>query len=260
MIAFHIWPVAVHWYGIFYAVSFLLGFFYLKKIIKSWKWIKIENAETFIDDLFFYVILWVLLGGRLGYVFFYNLKYFLYQPWKIISVWEGWMAFAWGFFWVGLALYLFSKKYKINFLSITDLIISFLPFWLWLWRIWNYLNGELYWKNCPKFLLWTFLCNKFWTGSFHIANQLLESFFEGWLPFFIFQYLVFKKNILQRRPGLLTWIFVIYYSVVRFILEFIRWHPKNYILYFGLSISQYFMILFFIIGIRILIKNLKVKF
>ena len=256
MIAFHIGPIAVHWYGIFYAVSFLLGFFYLRKIIQAWKWIKIKNIESFMDDLLFYVILWVLLGGRLGYVFFYNPEYFLHQLWKVIAVWEWGMAFAGAFLGVGVALYLLSKKYKISFLSVTDLVVSFLPFGLGLWRIWNYLNWELYGKVCPEWLMWSFLCNKFWTDSFHISNQLLESFFEGWLPFLVFQYLVWKKDIL-KKPGLLTWIFVVYYSVVRFILEFIRWHPKDYILYFGLSISQYFMILFFLIGVGILIKIKK---
>ena len=251
MIAFQIGPIAIHWYWIFYAVSFLAGFFYLKKIINSGKWLKIPNVEKFMDDLLVYTILWVLLGGRLGYVFVYNPEYFIKFPYKIIAVWEWWMAFAGAFIWVAIAIFLLAKKYKIKYLAITDLIVSFLPFGLWLGRIWNYLNQELYGKVCPDFLVWSFLCSKFWTQEYHIANQLLESFFEGWLIFFIFQYLVWKKNIL-KKPGLLTGIFIVYYSLVRFVLEFVRWHPQNYILYFWLSISQIFMIIFFLIGIIIL--------
>ncbi len=254
MIAFHIWPLAVHWYGIFYAVSFLLGYFYVKLVIKYNKWLKVD--ENFVDDLLFYTILWVLFGGRLGYVFFYNFNYFLHNPIKVFYVWEGWMAFVWAFIWVALALWLLSRKYKINYLSITDLIVSFLPFWLGLGRIWNFINWELFWKICPVFLIGTFLCYKFWLPEYHIANQLLESFFEGWLIFLIFQYLVWKKNIL-KNTWLLTWIFIVYYAIVRFILEFIRWHPDNYILWGGLSKSQYFMIFLFIIGLLILIFRKK---
>ena len=256
MIAFSIWPIHIHWYGIFYAVSFILGYFYVKQVIKKNKWIKISDTDKFVEDLLFYVILWVLFWGRLGYVFFYNPEYFLHYPWKVFFIWEWWMAFAGAFIWVWLSLYLLARKYRISFLNITDLIVSFLPFWLGLWRIWNYLNWELYWKACPTLLVWTFLCNSFWTWSLHIANQLLESFFEGWLLFFIFQYLVWKKNILKKK-WLLTTIFILYYSVIRFLLEFVRWHPKDYILYFGLSISQYFMILFFLVGVwlRIYVKK-----
>ncbi len=255
MIAFNIWPLSIHWYWIFYAISFLLGFFYIKKIIFSKKWVSLNNSDSFVDDLLFYVLLWVLVWWRLWYVFFYNFEYFSYNFLKIFYIWEWWMAFIWAFIWVWFALYILSNKYKIKFLSITDLVISFLPFWLWLWRIWNYLNGELYWKSCPMFLLWTFMCNTFWTWNLHIANQLIESFFEWWLIFFIFQYLVWKKNIL-KKSWLITIIFVIYYSIIRFLLEFLRWHPQNYILSFWLSISQYFMLLLFFVWI-ILLKITK---
>lgn len=256
MIAFSIWPIHIHWYGIFYAVSFLLGYFYVKYILKKNKWIEVSNPGKFLDDLFFFVVLGVLLGWRLGYVFFYNPEYFLKYPWKVFFVWEWWMAFAGAFIWVAIALYFLSKKYRISFIRVTDLIVSFLPFWLWLWRIGNYLNWELFWKACPSFLIWTFLCNTFWTGSLHISNQLLESFFEWWLLFFIFQYLVWKKDILKKE-GVLTVFFILYYSIVRFLLEFVRWHPKDYILYFWLSISQYFMILFFVLGMVLLLKIKK---
>jgi len=258
MIAFHIWPIAVHWYGIFYAVSFLLWFFYLRKIILAWKWLKVENLDKFMDDLLFFAILWVLLWWRLGYVFFYNPEYFVHQPWKIFYIWEWWMAFAWAFIWVWLSLYFLSRKYKINLLNITDLIVSFLPFWLGLGRIWNYLNWELYWKYCPSFLVWTFMCSYFWTEQLHLANQLLESFFEWWLLFIIMQILVWKFDLLKKR-WVLTLVFIFYYSVVRFSLEFIRRHPSNYILYFWLSISQFFMILFFILWIILFFYLRKVS-
>jgi phosphatidylglycerol:prolipoprotein diacylglycerol transferase len=162
------------------------------------------------------------------------------------------MAFAWAFIGVALSLYFLSKKYKINFLSLTDLVVSILPLWLGLGRIWNYINWELFWKGCPNYLIWTFMCQKFWTTNFHFANQLLESLLEGWLLLLIFQYLVWKKNWLKKE-GYLTVFFVIYYSVVRFFLEFIRWHPQDYIVLWFLSRSQVFMIVFFVAGLILLL-------
>lgn len=258
MIAFSLWPIHIHWYGIFYAISFLLWFFYLKFIVDVWKDVYIKNKQTFLDDILVYSVLWVLVWGRLWYVFFYNFNYFLHNPIKIFYVWEWWMAFAWAFIWVGIALYLLARKYKISYFRITDLIVSILPFWLWLGRIWNYLNWELFWKSCPDQLIWTFLCKNYtidWITSLHISNQLLESFFEWWFLLIIFQYLVWKKDILNNK-WFLTIFFILYYSTVRFILEFVRWHPKDYILYFWLSISQYLMIAFFMIWMYLLCKKI----
>jgi len=256
MVAISFFWIHIYWYGIFYAVSFLIGFFYIKYLLNHLKSISIINKDEFLDDLLMYVVLWVLFWWRFGYVFFYNFSYFLESPLKVFYVWEWWMAFAGAFLWVGLSLYLLAKKYKINFFSLTDIIVSILPFGLWIWRIWNYLNWELYGKACPNFLETTFLCKDYGLWWLNISNQLLESFFEWWLLLFIFQYLVWKKWILLSRWKLTT-IFVIYYATIRFFLEFIRYHPNDYILYFWLSISQYFMILFFIIWLLFLFLNNK---
>ncbi len=258
MIAFSIWPIAIHYYGIFYAVSFILWYFFIKYIIDKTDFVNIQNKKSFLDDILVYIILWVLLGGRLGYVFFYNLPYFIHQPWKVFYVWNWWMAFAGAFIGVGIAMFLFARKHKLSLYSVSDLIVWFLPFGLWLGRIWNYLNGELYGKKCSTYItnhFW-FMCQNFWTNHLYFANQLLESFLEWWLLLAIFQYLIWKKWILLNR-WLLTIIFILYYSVIRFLLEFIRWHPKDYILYLGLSRSQYLMILIFILWVILLYLKIK---
>lgn len=255
MIAFSIWPINIYYYGIFYAVSFLLWFLYIKYILHLWKYVYVKDKKSFIDDIFFYIVLWVLIWGRLGYVFFYNFDYFLANPLKIFYVWEWGMAFVWAFIWVGIALYLLSKKYKISFYSVSDLILSFAPFGILLWRFWNYLNSELYGKVCPESLVWTFLCSNFWTSQLYLSNQLLEAFFEGFLLFIIFQFLVHKKNILLKR-WFITILFVLSYSFIRFILEFFRYHEEN-LLYAWFSISQYFMVLFFLFWIYLLYRNLN---
>jgi len=260
MIAFSIWPIAIHYYWIFYAISFILWYFFIKYIIEKTNFVTIKNKVGFLDDILFYIILGVLFGWRLGYVFFYNLPYFIHQPWKVFYIWEWWMAFAGAFIGVWIAMFLLAKKYKLSFYSVSDLIVWFLPFWLWLWRIWNYLNWELYWKECSTYItnhFW-FMCQHFWTDKLYFANQLLESTLEGWLLFIVFQYLIWKKWILLSR-WTLTIIFILYYSFVRFLLEFIRWHPQDYILYFGLSRSQYLMILFFLIWITLLYFKVRKK-
>lgn len=257
MVAFTIFWFSVHWYGIFYAIAFLVWYFFISYIVNKTNFVKIYNKEEFMDDLLMYTVLWVLLWWRLGYVLFYNFSYFLHNPIKVFYVWEWGMAFAGAFIWVWVSLYLLSKKYKISYFTVTDLIVSILPFGLWLGRIWNYLNWELFWKHCPDYLLWTFLCKDYGMWWYNISNQLIESFFEWWLLLLIFQYLVWKKKILLSRWKL-TAIFIIYYSTVRFILEFVRYHPSDYILYFSLSISQYLMIIFFIIWIVVYL-NIREK-
>ena len=258
MIAFSIWPIAIHYYWIFYAISFIFWYFFIKYIIEKTNFLTIQNKNKFLDDILFYIILWVLLWGRLWYVLFYNLSYFIHQPWKIFYIWEWGMAFAGAFIGVWIAIFLLAKKYKLSLYSVSDLIVWILPFWLWLGRLWNYLNWELYGKECSSYItnhLW-FMCKNFWTNHLYFANQFLESFLEWWLLLIIFQYLIWKKWILLNR-GTLTIIFILYYSVIRFILEFIRRHPNDYILYFWLSISQYLMILIFLLWISLLYFKVK---
>jgi phosphatidylglycerol:prolipoprotein diacylglycerol transferase len=261
MIAFSIWPVDIHYYGLFYAISFIIWYFYLSFLFKK-KNISSNNTQfdnkIFIDDIIFYIIMWVLLWWRLWYVFFYNLSYFVESPWKVFYIREWWMAFAGAFIWVSIAMYLLTKKHKINIFTISDSVLSIAVLWIWLWRIWNYLNQELYWQACNSFFQnnVSFMCNYFWTNTLHFSNQLLESFLEGWLLFIIFQFLIRNKNILKKK-WFITITFVLAYSLMRFTLEFIRYHPENYILHFWLSISQYLMIIFFIFWIFLLFFRKK---
>lgn len=247
MIVFSIWNINIYYYGLFYVISFILWYLYIKKIVNHKKFLNITNKKSFIEDVSFFVILWVLIWWRLWYVLFYNFDYFLQNPLKIFYIQEGWMAFVWAILWVLIALYYLSKKYKILLFSISDMILSFAPFGIFLWRIWNFLNKELYGKICPKFLNETILCSTYGDWNLYLSNQLFEAFFEWFLLFLIFQYFVFKKHYLLKR-WFISIFFILYYSIVRFVLEFFRYHPVNY-LYFWLSISQYFMILFFIFWI-----------
>lgn len=259
MEAFSIFWYKIHYYWIFYAVSFILWFSYIRKIIGDWIYFKVNRKKEFLEDIFLYVGLWVLVWWRLGYVFFYNFAYFLENPLKVFFINEWWMAFAWAFIWVWIWFYLLWRKYKISTFSISDLVLSFAPFGIMIWRLWNYLNWELFGDKCPNFLINTILCKDYWNGYLQLSNQLLESFFEGFVLFVLLQFFVRKKSKLQNR-GFVTVFFILYYSICRFILEFLRYHPQDYILHFWLSISQYFMILFFILWLFIFYKKRSLIF
>ena len=251
MIAFSIWSINIYWYGIFYAVSFLIWYYYISLIIKK-NIVNIPKSKEFPEDLMIYSILWVLIWWRLWYVLIYNIGYFIENPLKVFYVWEWWMAFIGAFVGVAIAIYLLSKKYKIHFLNIGDMLLSFIPLGLGLGRIWNYLNKELYWIKCNNFLqenVWL-LCKNFWDGELRIISQLLESLWEGWILLVLMQYLVWKKWIL-KKPGRVTALFFVWYGVFRFLIEFVREHPSiDYIWIF--SKTQYFMIVFIILWIFLL--------
>lgn len=256
MEAFSIFWYKIYYYWIFYMISFILWFLYIRKIVLDWKYIKIQRKKEFLEDMFFYIWIWVVLWWRLWYVLFYNFSYFLKNPIKIFFINEWGMAFVWAFIWVWLAFYLLSRKYKISLFSISDMTLSFVPLWIALWRLWNYLNWELFGNSCPNYLINTFLCKDYGNWYLQLSNQLLELFFEWIVLFIIFQFLVRKKSKLYDR-WFITIFFILYYSFFRFILEFLRYHPDEYILYFWLSNSQYFMLVFFLLWVFLLFWKKK---
>jgi len=151
-IALEIWPLKIYRYWIFYLISFIFWYFYLKYIISKFGESlipNIKNKNTFLEDLFLNVIIGVIIWWRLGHVIIYNFDWYIHHPTQIIAVWNWGMSFVWGVIWVSISLFFLKKKYKLdfqNFLTVTDLILLVVPFWIMLWRIWNFLNQELYWK------------------------------------------------------------------------------------------------------------------
>lgn len=127
--------IAPTWYGLMYALGFIAGYC----IIRARK--VLSDAE--LDALVFYVFVGVILGGRLGYVLFYDLSYYLAHPVDILKTWNGGMSFHGGMIGVIIAMYLFARKYRKSFLDIADQVTSVLPIGLGLGRIGNYINGEL---------------------------------------------------------------------------------------------------------------------
>lgn len=208
-IMFEIGPLKPRWYGFMYALSFLLGYLYLKKakIAKD-----IDNNQK--DTLLLIIILGVLLGGRLGYILFYNLSYYLQNPLKIFALWEGGMSFHGGLIGTTVGLIWFAKKYRHNLFHLGDIITSFAPVALFLGRIGNFINGELYGKIANNYCLY------FQTDpqNCRYPSQLLEAFLEGFVLFIIVQ-IIAKKH---TQPGIVTSFFLIFYGIFRIVAELFR--------------------------------------
>ena len=246
-VAFEFLTFEIRWYSLSYIAGIVLAWIYIKKFI-----LKETEYSKYIDDLISYVIIGVIIGGRLGYVIFYNFEYYISNPLEILMIWTGGMSFHGGVLGVIISTYLFCKKNKLSTFYFLDIISLSAPIGIFLGRIANFINSELYGTRTDFFLAVIF--EKVDTVSRH-PSQLYEAFFEG-IILFILLNLIYKKYI-NHKPGVLSALFLIFYSVFRFIIEFTR-EPDAHLglVFMELSQGQVMSILFFVVGLIILkIKN-----
>lgn len=210
-IMFEIGPIKAHWYGFMYAVSFVIGYLYLH-YSKPGKELKLTSSQK--DALAVTVILGVILGGRIGYMLFYNFNYYLTHPAKIIAVWEGGMSFHGGLIGVALALSWFIHKYKVSYLKIGDVITLIAPVGLFLAKIGNFINAELYGRIATQFCLY-FPTDR---QNCRYPSQLLEAFLEGVVLFFVLAIIARQT----KKTGVVTSAFLVLYGIFRIIAEFFR--------------------------------------
>ena len=210
-VMFEIGPFKAHWYGFMYALSFILGYLYLN-YSKAGKRTELSTGQN--DSFTIFVILGVLLGGRLGYVLFYNLTYYLENPEKIMAVWEGGMSIHGGVIGVALALIWFSWKQKKSLLKLSDVVTAIAPLGIMFVRIGNFINAELYGRIAEKY------CIYFPTdpANCRYPSQLLQAALEG-LILFIILYLIGRKT---KIPGIISSWFLILYGTFRIFAEFFR--------------------------------------
>ena len=246
-VAFEFLTFEIRWYSLSYIAGIVLAWIYIKKFI-----LKETEYSKYIDDLISYVILGVIIGGRLGYVIFYNFEYYINNPLEILMIWTGGMSFHGGVLGVIISTYLFCKKNKLSTFYFLDLISLSAPIGIFLGRIANFINSELYGTRTDFFLAVIF--EKVDTVSRH-PSQLYEAFFEGIILFILLNF-IYKKYI-NHKPGVLSALFLIFYSIFRFIIEFTR-EPDTHLglVFMELSQGQVMSILFFVVGLIILkIKN-----
>jgi phosphatidylglycerol---prolipoprotein diacylglyceryl transferase len=239
-IAFQIFSLEIRWYSLAYIAGILLGWQYCKRGI-----IKNPKISNLFDDFITYLIIGIILGGRIGYALLYNLKYYLENPIEIFMIWNGGMSFHGGLIGVVIVTIFFSKKYNVDKFIFLDLVAMSSPIGIFFGRIANFMNSELYGRPTEFFLSVKFVSID--NISRH-PSQLYEAFLEGIFLFLILLY--FKKKNYLEKPGLTSGLFLIFYSIFRFIAEFFRVPDKQLgYLIFNLSMGQIISLLFIFLGI-----------
>jgi len=246
-------PFEVHWYGLMYMIGFIAaGILGVWRAHAPWQ-PAIKNYELVFDGLI-WGMLGVILGGRIGYVFFYNLFFYLQHPQQIFYIWDGGMSFHGGLLGVLCAAYLFSKKNKIKFFDTMDFYAPFVPIGLAAGRIGNFINGELFGRICsPNFPLAMVFPNG---GPFpRYPSEIFECLGEGILLFFILWFYSQKS----RPRGHVSALFLISYGIIRFILEFFRQPDPQlgFVLFNFFTMGQILCIPMILLGILLMFKKLK---
>jgi len=266
-IAFSLGPLSVHWYGLMYMLGFI-GFLILGRLrirqglYPSWK------AEE-LDDLLFYGVLGVIIGGRFGYVFFYKPDYYFSHILDMFKVWEGGMAFHGGFLGVLVAMLAFARKSGRRFFQITDFIAPLVPLGLGFGRLGNFINGELWGRMTSADSFWamvfpqarnadallaqsqpelTTLINQYGGLPRH-PSQLYQFALEGVLLFVLLWLYAGKP----RKTGQVSAVFLIAYGAFRFIAEFAR-EPDDFLglLAMNFSMGQWLSIPMILLGLHLL--------
>ena len=219
----------IRWYSIAYIVGIILGWVYAIKIIREMK--RKHNftiiKQTVFDDLIIYLIIGIVLGGRLGYVIFYNFGYYSQNFFEILKIWEGGMSFHGGLLGVIIATIIFSKIRRINFFYFTDFICCVAPIGIFLGRIANFINGELFGKIST--LPWAVIFPYGGNVSRH-PSQIYEAILEGIILFVLINFFALKKQLLLK-VGYVSGLFLIFYSIARIIGENFR-EPDKHLGYF----------------------------
>ena len=208
---------AVRWYSMAYIAGILIGWWLGKKIlVYRFKNSNYQFNLNIFDDLITYLIISIIIGGRVGYIIFYNLNYYLSNPLEMIKIWEGGMSFHGALAGIIIGTYFFSKKREIKFLYILDIIACVAPIGIFFGRIANFINGELIGK----------VTNVSWSVIFPAIDmlprhpsQLYEAFLEGIVLLVILNFLILKK---KYKTGMCSYLFLILYGIFRIISEFFR--------------------------------------
>ncbi len=238
-VAFQIFSLEIRWYSLAYIFGLLFGWMYSKNFIIQDKYVK-----KLFDDYITYIIIGIILGGRLGYVFIYNPKYFLNNLNEIPMIWNGGMSFHGALIGIILASIIFCKKNKQDFFYFTDLVSLSAPIGIFLGRIANFINSELYGRETE--LIWSVKFIQIDNLNRH-PSQLYEALFEGILLFLILRFFYSK---ISKKTGLISSLFIIFYSIFRFIIEFTRSpDPHLGLVFLNLSMGQIISILFLLSGL-----------
>ena len=235
-------PVEIRWYALAYVVGFVLGIWLCKRLAVLVA--QGPMAQDY-DDFLTWAVIGTLLGGRLGYVLFYQFEYYLAKPLEAFQIWHGGMSFHGGMLGVIVAALLFTRSRKLSFFAFTDVLACVTPIGLGLGRLANFVNGELYGRVTD--VPWAVIFPNGGDLPRH-PSQLYEAAFEGLVLFAIMMFLV-RIPFFRNRAGLLSGLFLSNYAVFRFVLEFYREpDPQLGFLFAGATMGQLLCIPMFLFG------------
>ena len=246
-VAFQIMSFEIRWYSLAYILGIVFGWILCKKIF-----IKNSDISEKFDDYITYLIIGIILGGRIGYIIFYNFSYYLDNIFDIFKIWQGGMSFHGGLLGVIASSYIFAKKNNQNPFFYLDQVSLVAPIGVFFGRLANFINSELY--GTVSSTPWSVIFIKVDNLSRH-PSQLYEAFLEGVILFLILIFFVNKDYL--KKPGLISGLFLIFYSLFRFFVEFFR-VPDEQIGYLllNLTMGQIISLVFASIGITLFyLKN-----
>ena len=233
-IAISLGPLAVHWYGLTYLAAFGLFLWLANLKVRQPQFAAAGWSKRDVDDLLFFGVLGVVLGGRLGYVLFYKPDYYLHHLGEVLAVWKGGMAFHGGLLGVLLAMALFARLRGRKFFEVTDLIAPCVPTGLAAGRIGNFINGELWGRAADPSLPWAMIFPQAGDGGVpRHPSQLYQFLGEGLLLFVVLWFYAKKP----RATGQVSGVFLIGYGLMRFLAEFFR-EPDDFLGLRAFNLSQ----------------------
>ncbi|WP_439497712.1 prolipoprotein diacylglyceryl transferase [Bosea sp. (in: a-proteobacteria)] len=234
-VALQLGPLSVKWYGLAYVAGLIGGWWYARRLVSSpglWGTSKHPAADE-LDDMLLWVALGVVLGGRLGFVLFYDLERYLARPQDIVAIWQGGMSFHGGLLGAATALFLFARKRGYPALSVFDLAAAVVPIGLFLGRIANFINAELWGRPAPDLPFAMVFPN---AGPLpRHPSQLYEALGEGILLFILLAFVVRAGGF--KRPGFVAGVFGMGYAVARIVCEFFREPDPQLGFLFGASVD-----------------------
>ena len=219
-VALSLGPLQIHWYGIMYLLAFAGAYFLaIRNSQRPWSPIK----KTQVEDLIVYGAWGVILGGRLGYMFFYNGDKWLADPAMLFRIWEGGMSFHGGLIGVATAIFMYGRKNKVAFFGLTDFVVPLVPAGLFFGRIGNFIGGELYGRATD--VPWAMVFPSDPTQLARHPSQLYEALLEGLVLFLIINWYARKPRLFGEVTGL----FLVLYGFFRFMVEFVRQPDAQFI-------------------------------
>ncbi len=244
-VLFEFGPIAIRWYALAYVAGLLLGWWYLRTLAVRPPPVMTQRQA---DDLLLWATLGVLLGGRVGYVLIYNPGFYFDHPMEILAVWRGGMAFHGGLVGVLLATGLFCWRQKLSFLAVSDLVACVTPIGLFLGRIANFINGELYGRMTE--VPWGVVFPNGGPKARH-PSQIYEALLEGALLFLLL-YVLMRFTNARDKPGLLGGVFLGGYAIVRYGVEYYR-QPDTQVGLIGpgLTMGQVLCVPLFLAGLAL---------